>query len=166
MDTNDSLIWKALLNLRVKDRRHIEHKVGNGENISIWYDKLCDIGPLCQRITNRDIYDARFDLKVSVDKLVWRSKNGSIKKFYVKQVWEDYNEDIPNVNWGKLVGFSQFRVWMFLKKKIKGADFPNDWSAIIDMMANKFQNRSIRSVISKIVLGAAIYFVWQERNKR
>ncbi|GKB50094.1 hypothetical protein Tco_0900847 [Tanacetum coccineum] len=33
-------------------------------------------------------------------------------------------------------------------------------------MAAKFHNRSINSVLSKIVLGAVVYYIWQERNKR
>ncbi|PWA89340.1 reverse transcriptase zinc-binding domain-containing protein [Artemisia annua] len=33
-------------------------------------------------------------------------------------------------------------------------------------MATRFKNRNIRSVASKIVLGAGVYYIWQERNKR
>ncbi|GJU80850.1 hypothetical protein Tco_1283215 [Tanacetum coccineum] len=36
---------------------------------------------------------------------------------------------------------------------------------IADDIASKFQNISIKSVLSKIVFGAAVYFVWQERTK-
>ncbi|GJX56334.1 probable L-cysteine desulfhydrase, chloroplastic [Tanacetum coccineum] len=136
VEANDSWIWKNLLSLRSKARRHIEHKIGNGENTSIWVDKWCESGPLCQIITNRDIYDGRFNLKASLadmitngqwiwnderqekfpnicsikvlvltnekDTVVWKSKSGSVKKFSVKQVWDDYSEENPNVNWGTL----------------------------------------------------------------
>ncbi|GKC16886.1 hypothetical protein Tco_1013668 [Tanacetum coccineum] len=39
VDSNDSWIWKALLSLREKARKHIEYKIGNGEWISVWHDK-------------------------------------------------------------------------------------------------------------------------------
>ncbi|GJR87109.1 RNA-directed DNA polymerase, eukaryota, reverse transcriptase zinc-binding domain protein [Tanacetum coccineum] len=177
VETNDSWIWKHLLNLRSKERRHIEHKIGNGENTSIWFDKWCDSRPLCQIITNSDIYDARFNLKASIadmitneqwiwndewqekfpnicsinvpiltnekDRVVWKSKSGSLKKFSVKQVWDDYNEENPNVNWGTLILIVIF-----------SSNVPT------------LLNWSIKSVLSKTVLGAAVYYIWQERNKR
>ncbi|GKA59380.1 hypothetical protein Tco_0758693 [Tanacetum coccineum] len=172
------IYWAYIFLLLKSNVKDIERVLKAG------YGRLCSISEI---ITNRDICDARFDLKAIIadmitngqwiwndewqnkfpnicsvnvhnltnekDTVVWKSKNGSIKKFSVEQVWEDYNENTPNVNWGKL---------KFLKN-IKGADIPNDWLNIIDMMANKFQNKSIKSVLSKIVLGAV---VWQERNKR
>ncbi|GJR57242.1 hypothetical protein Tco_1499404 [Tanacetum coccineum] len=50
-------MWKVILGLRDKAKEHIEFRVGNGISISVWYDKWNDIGPLCQIITRRDIYD-------------------------------------------------------------------------------------------------------------
>ncbi|GJX72615.1 reverse transcriptase domain, reverse transcriptase zinc-binding domain protein [Tanacetum coccineum] len=58
------------------------------------------------------------------------------------------------------------KVWKVLKEKIKGADIPNDWTSIINSKATKFHNMSIKSVLSKIVLGVAVYYIWKERNKR
>ncbi|GKE15495.1 hypothetical protein Tco_1423072 [Tanacetum coccineum] len=58
---NDSWIWKVLLGVRDKAKKRIKYKVGNGKNNYVWYDKWNDIGPLCQFISRRDIYDARFD---------------------------------------------------------------------------------------------------------
>ncbi|GJW48646.1 hypothetical protein Tco_0080292 [Tanacetum coccineum] len=43
VDSNDSWIWKALLSLREKARKHIEYKIGNGEWISVWHDKWCEM---------------------------------------------------------------------------------------------------------------------------
>ncbi|GJX72614.1 RNA-directed DNA polymerase, eukaryota, reverse transcriptase zinc-binding domain protein [Tanacetum coccineum] len=70
VEANDSWIWKNLLNLRSKARRHIEYKIRNGENTLIWFVKWCESGPLCQIITNIDIYDARFNLKASVADMI------------------------------------------------------------------------------------------------
>nr|GEU87477.1 RNA-directed DNA polymerase, eukaryota, reverse transcriptase zinc-binding domain protein [Tanacetum cinerariifolium] len=105
VETNDSWIWKTFLNLKVKAKSHIECQIGNGENTSVLYDKWS-----YNIVTNRAIYDARFDSKAFVADMIT--------------------------------------------------------NAIVDMMAIKFQNISIKSVLSKIVLGAAVYYVWQKRNKR
>ncbi|GKA86082.1 hypothetical protein Tco_0807793 [Tanacetum coccineum] len=74
-----ALIWKALLSLREKAKKHIEYKIGNGEWIFVWHDKWCGIGPLSQFVTNRDIYDARFNNKASfadmIDNDKWKWHN-------------------------------------------------------------------------------------------
>ena len=42
----------------------------------------------------------------------------------------------------------------------------NDWASIISFISNKPATNSIWSVIQRLVLGACVYFVWQERNFR
>ncbi|GJV11315.1 hypothetical protein Tco_1352856 [Tanacetum coccineum] len=42
----------------------------------------------------------------------------------------------------------------------------NDWASIISFIVNKPTNNTIWSVIQRLVLGACVYFVWQERNLR
>nr|GEW55724.1 zinc finger, CCHC-type [Tanacetum cinerariifolium] len=108
-------------------------------------------------------------LNNDMNKVVWRCKNGNLKEFYVRQVWEDYKEDMPMVNWGKLVWFSQCipshkfvvwmaihgRIWNALKRKMYRTDLPDDWLDLVNTMVNKFQNRSIKSIVSKLVFGVA-----------
>ncbi|GKB05890.1 hypothetical protein Tco_0834085 [Tanacetum coccineum] len=67
---NDSWIRKVLLGVRDKAKKHIEYKVGNGNNNYVWYDKWNDIWPLCQFISRRDIYDARFDNNANVADMI------------------------------------------------------------------------------------------------
>ncbi|GJS30412.1 RNA-directed DNA polymerase, eukaryota, reverse transcriptase zinc-binding domain protein [Tanacetum coccineum] len=162
---NDAKYWLKIL------RR-------NGNDVLVWYDNWSEKGPLCQYISSRDIYDARYDqgatvadmldngyykwsskfpdiciiiapiLSDSKDKVVWKCNNRLSKSFSISQVWEDYSERLPNVAWERLVWFS------------------HDWISLVNTTANRFQNRSIKSISSKIVFGAAVYFVWQERNRR
>ena len=125
-------MWKVLLELRENAKKHIEYKIGNGKKTAVWYDKWNDIGPLCQRVSRRDVYEARFVNNATVadiivngqwawkdiwavkfpdianinvpnitdndDEVVWRSKSGDIKKFSIKQVWDDYREQDADVN--------------------------------------------------------------------
>ncbi|GJX29898.1 hypothetical protein Tco_0237977 [Tanacetum coccineum] len=58
------------------------------------------------------------------------------------------------------------RIWEALKIRIHGNDIPNDWNSLVNIMSRRFHNRSIKSILSKIVFGAAVYVVWQERNRR
>ncbi|GJS07844.1 putative RNA-binding protein Luc7-like protein 2 [Tanacetum coccineum] len=65
-ENNDSWGWKNLLNLRYLVRENIVHQIGNGDGISMWFDNWSAIGPLCNIITYRDLYDARLNASVSV----------------------------------------------------------------------------------------------------
>ncbi|PWA95126.1 reverse transcriptase domain, Reverse transcriptase zinc-binding domain protein [Artemisia annua] len=58
------------------------------------------------------------------------------------------------------------RIWSALKRKILATDLPLDWGDLVNAMVTRFKNRNIRSIVSKIVLGAGVYYIWQERNKR
>lgn len=51
------------------------------------------------------------------------------------------------------------RIWSALKRKIHAYGIPVEWNDLIESMATQFQNNSIKSVISKIVLGAGVYFI-------
>ncbi|GKD80903.1 RNA-directed DNA polymerase, eukaryota, reverse transcriptase zinc-binding domain protein [Tanacetum coccineum] len=110
------------------------------------------------------IYDARFDqnatiadmvvdgqwLKDDADIVFWKCNNGNKNAFSVSQVWKDYGESLPKVTWGNLVC----------------PDLPNKWDRLVNEMASRFKNRSIKSIVSKFAFGAAVYFIWHERNKR
>ncbi|GJR32911.1 reverse transcriptase domain-containing protein [Tanacetum coccineum] len=64
------------------------------------------------------------------------------------------------------VGVEKYWIWEALKLKMHERNLPNDLTRLVDLMVSKFQNRSIKSILCKIDFGAAVYFVWQERNKR
>ena len=43
---------------------------------------------------------------------------------------------------------------------------PNCWSEIQEYMLRRPINKSIWSILQRLVIGAAIYYLWQERNFR
>ncbi|GKC76071.1 hypothetical protein Tco_1126845 [Tanacetum coccineum] len=45
-------------------------------------------------------------------------------------------------------------------------NLPDNWEDIIQVMSRIKNNNSIWSVVRRISLGAAIYFIWKERNAR
>nr|GEV66261.1 hypothetical protein [Tanacetum cinerariifolium] len=62
-------------------------------------------------------------------------------------------------------GYSDM-IWKALSGKMKVDNMPSSWSAIIDHYANSPCNNSIWSVVRRIVLATAVYFVCKERNNR
>ncbi|GJX79146.1 RNA-directed DNA polymerase, eukaryota, reverse transcriptase zinc-binding domain protein [Tanacetum coccineum] len=73
-DTNDSLGWKNLLEIRNEISKHVWYKLGDGMKTSLWYDNWCEIGPLCSIISNRSIYSARLTRNMVVANMVINGK--------------------------------------------------------------------------------------------
>ena len=48
----------------------------------------------------------------------------------------------------------------------KLSNVSNTWAHVISSMVNIQAKNTIWSVIQRLVLGAAVYFIWQERNMR
>ncbi|GJR83550.1 hypothetical protein Tco_0154335 [Tanacetum coccineum] len=68
--------WRKILQLRPIIREFIWHKVGNGSNVSAWFDKWVVGCPLADTVSVRDMYRAGFDLKTKLSEViidnVWR----------------------------------------------------------------------------------------------
>lgn len=57
-------------------------------------------------------------------------------------------------------------VWNELKSMARIDYAPITWMEIIDYLQDRPINRSIWSIIQRLILGACVYFIWQERNMR
>ena len=58
--SNCSWNWKKVLQLRPLLRPLIKYIVGDGQNISLWFDNWLPSGPIHESLGDRVIYDARF----------------------------------------------------------------------------------------------------------
>ncbi|GJR68831.1 RNA-directed DNA polymerase, eukaryota, reverse transcriptase zinc-binding domain protein [Tanacetum coccineum] len=58
------------------------------------------------------------------------------------------------------------RLWERLKPMGKMENISNAWANVISWISNKPASNKIWSIIQRLVFGAAIYFIWQERNSR
>ncbi|GJU90458.1 reverse transcriptase domain, reverse transcriptase zinc-binding domain protein [Tanacetum coccineum] len=58
------------------------------------------------------------------------------------------------------------KVWRRLKKLENFDYMPDKWDAIMAAMTQLRHNRSIKSVLRRIILAACVYFIWNGRNKR
>ncbi|GJS94368.1 hypothetical protein Tco_0801336 [Tanacetum coccineum] len=129
------------------------------------------------------------------DKLEWVSLDGHVQPFSVQVVWQSIRPRSDNVGWFRCVWFPgciprhAFHMWLIMRRRLKTQDNLKRWDNV-DARNNKLRSlagltnanpsmdsiiqlilpfagrKSSRSVISKLVLAAAAYFLWQERNNR
>ncbi|GKD20206.1 ty3-gypsy retrotransposon protein [Tanacetum coccineum] len=116
------------------------------------------------------------------DKVIWQNNMGRHKDFSVSEVWNDIRSKNELVLWSKLVWFSQciprhaFMLWLAIHGRLRTHDLmklkdlvmldhaPNSWSDILAFLLSRPINNSIWSILQRLLLGAAVYTVWQERN--
>ncbi|GJW36359.1 RNA-directed DNA polymerase, eukaryota, reverse transcriptase zinc-binding domain protein [Tanacetum coccineum] len=58
------------------------------------------------------------------------------------------------------------KIWSRMKGLVKLNDAPFKWSDILNFLLRRPCNKPIWSVLQRLLIGATIYFVWQERNIR
>ncbi|GKA63437.1 RNA-directed DNA polymerase, eukaryota, reverse transcriptase zinc-binding domain protein [Tanacetum coccineum] len=102
-------------------KEHIEYIVGNGKIISAWYDKWSEIGPLCQIIDSRDLYDARFDKNAIVADMIhnnqwiwkdeWKTVFPELNIIQVPTLSDTQDKATWRCNNGDLIKFSIRQTW-------------------------------------------------------
>lgn len=58
------------------------------------------------------------------------------------------------------------KIWNFFKGLMKCDLAPNDLYQVLNFLSLSHINKSIWSIIQRLVLGAVVYVIWQERNFR
>ncbi|KAJ0907226.1 putative reverse transcriptase zinc-binding domain-containing protein [Helianthus annuus] len=58
------------------------------------------------------------------------------------------------------------QVWSTVRNKGGMGNVGSDWDSIVNWMAGRSCSKSAANYISRLVLAAATYFIWQERNAR
>ncbi|GKA39075.1 RNA-directed DNA polymerase, eukaryota, reverse transcriptase zinc-binding domain protein [Tanacetum coccineum] len=132
----DSGTWKAILSLRSKIKNHVWHKIGDGKSTSM-FDKWNESGTIAEIIPFKKRYEARFDENANVADLInneeWicQWKKG---KFSIKSVWEIFKEGENDVNWNKVVWYSQcnprhaFVIWLVMHERLATQDRIMVWN--------------------------------------
>ncbi|GJU37161.1 RNA-directed DNA polymerase, eukaryota, reverse transcriptase zinc-binding domain protein [Tanacetum coccineum] len=119
------------------------------------------------------------------DKIVWVDNTGAERVFGTRIVWKDwsYYENIAkwkdddgmkcslcqccmdsiehlflmcpytNVVWGEI-------------QKMLNVQLSYVWHIIVDELIGLPNNKNVWSIVRRLVFGAAVYFIWQERNRR
>ncbi|GKE48964.1 hypothetical protein Tco_1480222, partial [Tanacetum coccineum] len=115
--------WKKMLKLRNRIKDHVLFSTGNGESVSIWFDKWDLKGPLCDIIPRRYWYKERYTdnetvaaiptLSVGIkDKVYWSDNQNDKTEFSTKQFWSDLRVLMRKWIGVMLFGLSNFNLDM------------------------------------------------------
>ncbi|GJT16409.1 hypothetical protein Tco_0875115 [Tanacetum coccineum] len=61
---------------------------------------------------------------------------------------------------------TQERLIKCLKTFANIKSMPDKWEDIVNFMIVKKHNKSIKSLLLRLILAACVYYIWTERNKR
>ncbi|GJT59794.1 hypothetical protein Tco_1003327, partial [Tanacetum coccineum] len=184
---NYSLSELNALELRPLIREFFKYKIGNGNNVSLWYDHYCSISPLASIVATR--YMNRDGLNTS-SKVSDVFKNGNVVwpqdlvaryPLLGSVVGPNSVGSIDTLEWRDNVGvvkpFLVNAVWQALRPKEDKITWVDvDWAGlskvapsidlIIDVIIPTAKRRTLKYVIDKLVVAEAAYFIWHERNCR
>ncbi|XP_022030841.1 uncharacterized protein LOC110931770 [Helianthus annuus] len=57
-------------------------------------------------------------------------------------------------------------VWILVRDKVDMGDVDPKWNAIIDWLKRQMQSKLATDYVSRLLVAATSYFIWQERNAR
>ncbi|XP_022014523.1 uncharacterized protein LOC110914019 [Helianthus annuus] len=181
--TNCCWSWRKILQLRPIIRNYIWTSLGDGRSTSAWYDTWGALGPLGTFLSPRTITNAGFRLDSSVADIniegvwqwptAWRDiypvlnqldliqpnvhKTDSVKwcvgdvihEVSASCIWDSLRYCDPEVNWTKIV-------WCGMSK----------WEDIVGRLQLKCHSKMVDDYVSRLVVAASAYLIWQERNAR
>nr|GEW62149.1 hypothetical protein [Tanacetum cinerariifolium] len=90
------------------------------------------------------------------DQQEWRNRSGNIVPFSVNEVWNSIRPMAAKVDWFR----DRVKIMAGLSNSSPSID------SIVSDILPFVNRRTTRSVISKLVVAATAYFIWQERNYR
>ncbi|GJT64029.1 RNA-directed DNA polymerase, eukaryota, reverse transcriptase zinc-binding domain protein [Tanacetum coccineum] len=107
-DSNCTVGWKNILSLRVKIRKHVRWKVGNGRSVNVWHENWCSVSPLSDYIDSRDIYNARLNNNCTINDIInegrwnwpeeWKSDFVELNQIQVPNLNEDVEDTVVCVS--------------------------------------------------------------------
>ncbi|GKA65758.1 RNA-directed DNA polymerase, eukaryota, reverse transcriptase zinc-binding domain protein [Tanacetum coccineum] len=59
--------WKTMMGIKDRIKDDVTYEIGSGLNTSMWFDKWCPNGPICDVILKRTLYEARIKDSVMVN---------------------------------------------------------------------------------------------------
>ncbi|GJZ11796.1 hypothetical protein Tco_0546555 [Tanacetum coccineum] len=101
------------------------------------------------------------------DYLEWRDSDGIGKPFLVSHVWHSIRpraDVVPWFNFDVAAGLAM--IWTHLKSFVGLSRADSSLDSIISLLLPIAKRKYSKSTIGKLVVAAAAYFIWQERNRR
>ncbi|XP_028067833.1 uncharacterized protein LOC114270499 [Camellia sinensis] len=189
--SDPSWVWRKILSLRHLIYPHIKFKIGNGENVFLWYDNWHPLGSLWHRFGPRILYDTNLPDSTKVSSIV---SNGSCK-WPISNSWEIKewisstplsflpsfgSSDTPFWNLAADGDFSIQSAWdcwrdkgpkvtwiwggILAKSKSNWPSLP--WLETVDFAVRSISGTSLKMVILKLSFLCTVYHIWIERNSR
>ncbi|XP_071708577.1 uncharacterized protein [Rutidosis leptorrhynchoides] len=173
---NASWSWRKLLRIHSVIKQFFVHQIGNGNITSAWFDSWSNLGRLDSIVSASDIQSMGLTKKCVLRHafLVWLLMGERLKTQDKLKSWEIHNMllicplcklcpdshehlffecNYANIVWKKMAALTYLPA-------------VSNWKAICcSMMAAAARNVS-SMVVAKLVFGAVVYFIWQERNNR
>ncbi|XP_021985777.1 uncharacterized protein LOC110881963 [Helianthus annuus] len=146
--------WRKLLAIRSLVRPFVWKSIGSGSETNAWSDIWCEAGPLRNFITPRTIANAGFNLQSSLADIV--SPDGDWRW---PIAWDSRDHLFFECSFAA-------QVWNNVKIMTNMEHVNGEWSDIMAWMDHNVSLKKPDNVISRLVVAAASYFVWQERNNR
>ncbi|GJZ47279.1 hypothetical protein Tco_0601111, partial [Tanacetum coccineum] len=163
----DSLWVKWIHTYKIKHRNFWDIPCrGNGQNISIWYDRWCPLSTLANFVSTRDMYRASLNMSSTLE---WRTHSGAVKKFTVSTVWQAIRTRDVKIETQDILMSWDLTSTLVWKHMIDLTGLSQKHYNIYDVVSSILpvaKRRTSDSVIIKLVIAASAYFLWQERNER
>ncbi|GKD50616.1 hypothetical protein Tco_1279592, partial [Tanacetum coccineum] len=112
---NDSWCWKTILDLGQMIEDHVRFKVGNGKEISAWYDRWNETQFLAKYISKREVLSAGFNDHSKLCDVIdgnkwkwptdWSEKHNFLKNLQVPDLRDEPDCLMWVTNHGKLVKY-------------------------------------------------------------
>ncbi|GKD28050.1 hypothetical protein Tco_1234264 [Tanacetum coccineum] len=101
------------------------------------------------------------------DEVKWKNSEGKLIDFNIKNAWWDLRDKKETVKWWKMKWFPQCNPRnRKLESRMNMSNVPSYWKDIIEKVAEQPCNNAIRSVVRRITLATAVYYIWKERKSR
>ncbi|GKB32138.1 hypothetical protein Tco_0871539 [Tanacetum coccineum] len=130
------------------------------KNLRTWNEVLL-MKHLWNVATKKETLWVPVNLNEKEDYAVWVNNLGHEKKFKTGDVWKDMCINDPK---GECCEFTN-GIWTEMNKRLN-IGLSSVWDNIVQEIIVMPMNNNIWSIIRRLVCAAAVYFVWQERNKR
>ncbi|GKB34620.1 hypothetical protein Tco_0879562 [Tanacetum coccineum] len=139
---------------RYSDNEIVADMINNG--VWVWPSKWYNRYHVLRNINIPNLSDGM------KDKVYLLDNQNEQKDFSAKQVWIDLRENNGKVEWHHVVSFSLGKIKRQMGKIRSSYELKH---IVMDFSQSK-DKRNLGKVINRLVLAAAVYYIWQERNWR
>ncbi|XP_028077369.1 uncharacterized protein LOC114279339 [Camellia sinensis] len=176
MPSDPSWVWRKILSLHPVIYPLILHKIGNGDDVFLWFDNWHPLGYLWARFGARVVYDTAFGMDAKVSRIVnnrswsWPRRRRSFLQELIKHTPLTFTPNsgndtaiwVPSSDGVLIISLS--RVWESFKGKLN-VNWPHLlWPDIVQLVSKMVKGKSLSAVVTKLAFTCTVYQLWIVRN--